>query len=184
MKAPRSGFRFRTAAEGVALTATMWAVLLLIAVTHHGTFWPQAIPPVPPREGFPGRPGFSRFEAWENFALLCLIVEFLLLKCYAMARRTRRLDGLGATLIAANLAFAVVYLYALGQMLYGWQSSAWDRRLILRYPLVIVLIVGVVYLCAIPDEPREREEEDLAARNRALEEENRALRAALGMASA
>lgn len=143
----------KIALQGLAGAGAMWAVLIGYALLRHGTYWPRAVPPVPPREGFPGRPGMSAAEGWENLALLGCIVTFLLLKAWAMARRTRQIDALGVSLIAANVAFAWTYLYVMGTTLFAWQTTAWDRRLLLRYPLVIVLLVGAVLLCRITDEP-------------------------------
>lgn len=152
MSATAPRFRVSVAAQGVLLAALFWAVFLGIALIHDGTNWPHATPPVPVLH----RPAVSRTEAYENFSLVVLIVTFLLMKAWAMGRRTRRLDGLGASLIAANLAFAVVYTWTLASQLYGWQTTPWITRLLLRWPLIVVLAWGAIELSSIPDGPGER----------------------------
>lgn len=139
-------------AQGLLLTAVLWAVLFGIALIHDGTRWPRATPEVRTIN----RAAVSRVEAWENFVLVVVIVTFLVMKSWAMARRTRRFDSLGASLIAANVAFAVVYTWIIASSLYGWHTTPWVTRLLLRWPLIVILAWGAWELARIPDGPGDR----------------------------
>jgi hypothetical protein len=72
-------------------TLLMWLVLVVIAV------WKDASLP-------------SDRDGWAQFLVLCLVIEFLTVKSFLMARRMREWNWLTVSLIAANACFAVVYL--------------------------------------------------------------------------
>lgn len=143
------------ALQGVALIVGMWAVIVLIGLVHDGTRWPRASTAIPPNPeiGFRGLPAQTLFDAWEGFVVLAAIVSFLLYKSYGMWRRTYKLDRLGVSLVAANLAFAVAYLYLMVAGLFAWESNIWITRFVLRYPLLIILGWGIIQLSKVPDEP-------------------------------
>lgn len=149
---PPHRFHPSIAIQGVIAAAILWTILFGIAFVHEGTRWPHATPAVPVLH----RAAVSRYEAWENFILVVVIVTFLFLKAWAMARRSRRVDGLGASLIAANVAFAIVYAWTIASQLYGWHTTPWITRLVLRWPLILVLAWGAWELSRIGDGPGDR----------------------------
>lgn len=67
-------------------------------------------------------------DAWFDFALVLFIVTFLSIKAFLMWSRTKVWQRLGASLIAVNIAFAMLYLvaitYALWPSLYAPGSSS------------------------------------------------------------
>jgi hypothetical protein len=121
--------RIRTALKGLALTALLWAILVALAILGNAT-WPHATPNVPtcftykPIVFHPERcQTISASENWQTFVVLGVIVEFLWLKSYMMTAMTLRRDWLGSSLIAANIAFSVIYLLAMALMC--WPSWQW-----------------------------------------------------------
>lgn len=66
---------------------------------------------------------------WIDFAIVIYIVQFLAIKSFLMWARTRVWQRLGASLIAVNVAFAVLYLAAILFTLWpALAGSAWVRR--------------------------------------------------------
>jgi hypothetical protein len=132
--------QIRTALRGLLLTIVLWAILAALA-EWRGATWPVT------------------GDDWQNLLLLAVIVEFLLLKSYLMAFMTTRWDLLGGSLIAVNVAFALVYLYALGLTLFpAWAiTHAKDGRYPIRYGLIAVLVFGFIQLLRVPDREDEPE---------------------------
>lgn len=101
-----------------ALVALYWAVLIGVGVAFDGA-WPDGP------------------ALWENFATVALIVTFLAAKSLLMAFRMRAWGALGASLVAVNAAFAVVYTFSLSitlwpslRTLVWWESPEFDVPLV------------------------------------------------------
>jgi hypothetical protein len=145
----------RTAMRGLAITAVLWCVMV-IAAQWHGALWPH--PTVNPPTCFIGTTFapdscqlVSRDVAWQNFLLIGLIVEFLWLKSWMMASMTRRWDWLGSSLIAANVVFSIVYVYAMAVTLFpAWAMSRVPLTSI-RVLLVLTLLWGLIQLLRVDD---------------------------------
>jgi hypothetical protein len=112
--------QIRTALRGLLFTLVLWIILAALA-EWRGATWP------------------ATGDGWQNLLLLAVIVEFLLLKSYLMTFMTTRWDVLGGSLIAVNVAFALVYLYPI------------------RYGLIAVLVFGFIQLLRVPDRENEPE---------------------------
>lgn len=138
----------RIALEGLGLSVCVWTGLVGVALVHHGTNWPHALPADPARN----LPAASSFEAWENFVTVALIVEATFLAAWAVYRRARPRDGLVWALIGFFAAFAVLFLWAMAAQLFSWQTTDWIRRLVLRYPLLVSLLVFIGQLMLLDDE--------------------------------
>lgn len=162
----------KIALQGLVGTGIMWAALIAYGLIHRGTFWPDAMPALPPNPAlnFRGRASQSRFEAWESFILLCFIVEFSFTKAWAMWRRTRELDALGLSLILANVAYGLVFLWAVGVQVFAWETTVWVRRFVIREPLAIVLGISWLLLCRLPDAPEEAAEPETEPGDRFVRE--------------
>lgn len=134
--------RVRTAVRGLGLTVLLWAVLVALA-EWRGAHWPAAS------------------DGWQSLILLAVIVEFLWLKSWMMGAMTRHWDRLGSSLIAANVAFSVVYVYALGASLFpAWYlAHAADARYPIRGGLILVLGWGIAQLLLVPDPADDAPEE-------------------------
>lgn len=153
----RRRFRYKIAAEGLALTAVLWAAFFGFAVWHGGAHWPnqgftvatKAVPAVHAGDRIPSP--FSEEERTENLVLIVAICTFLMTKIWGMWRRTHRLDALAGSIILTNLAFLWVYLYATGRTLYpDWGMGIWWRRGI-RWPLALAALWATVEVCTVPD---------------------------------
>ena len=163
----------RTAMKGLVLTLAMWAVLLGLA-EWHGASWPHRQVNVATcfnrttlEIDYAKCRYFSRSYQWSNFLLIGFIVEFLLLKAWMMAAMTKRWDRLGTSLIAANVMFAVLYLYALSISVFPSWSTTRTPLDVIRLGLVVVLIWGIVQLLLVPDqEPWDGESERRAPTDR------------------
>lgn len=98
-------------------------------------------------------------EAWENFLTLGLIVTFLLGKAALMALRTRVWGSLGASLVAVNLTFAVLYGYGMAATLWAglrttaWHPLGWQVRPVdfLRWSLIVTCLWAIWELVRVPD---------------------------------
>jgi hypothetical protein len=136
--------RLRTALRGLAMTVAVWTFLALL-VEYLGATWPHAT--ISPTSGL----HIGRTEAWFNFALLIMVVEFLWLKSWMMGAFTNNWDGLGSALITANIAFSALYLYFIGQTLFPHLTRYRAPTYCLRGALVVALIWGLVQLILVPD---------------------------------
>lgn len=145
--------------QGVIGTAAIWGAFFLFVSLRRGTHWPVAIPEIPPdpEKHFPGRVGLSVTLAWWSFIRVCLVVEFLVTKSWAMYRRTTMMDGLGLSLILANLGFAGAYSLVIVSQLFDWLPPYWFREYAVGDPLVLVLVIGWILLCKLPDEPEDEQ---------------------------
>lgn len=142
--------RIGLAAQILILTALAWVAFVACGLVFDGT-WPHA------------RPGVSTSEAWQNFVAVAAIVEFLVIKAWLMARRTYRWTALGASLVAANVAFAVLYAWLITASL--WPALGLKRvhldaivgtvtlggTAVLRWGLLAVLAWSVWELLRSPD---------------------------------
>lgn len=150
-------FNVRVATRGLLMTVAIWTVLAM-AAEWYGAAWPHrqvnvatCFDRVTLKVDYSRCEFYSASYQWQNFILVGIIVEFLLLKSYMMSVMTTRWDWLGRSLVAANLAFSVVYLYTMALLLFpGWGSATWPRDS-LRIGLVVVLGFGVLQLLRVPD---------------------------------
>jgi hypothetical protein len=114
-------------------TLLMWLVLVVIAV------WKDASLP-------------SDRDGWAQFAVLCLVIEFLAVKALLMTRRMQGWAWLTVSLIAANVTFAVVYLSVATRTL--WPVWYGRHVEIIRWAsyvsLALVLIWGIWELVNVP----------------------------------
>lgn len=112
------------------LVSTILWELVILAGIHFHAHWP------------------ATEQRWVDFVLFSLIIQFLGVKTWLMATRTVRLTGLGASLIAANASFML--LYAIALFLNMWPQFVTERWLIngLRAELTIVLFWGMLELLA------------------------------------
>jgi hypothetical protein len=122
-------------------TLVMWSALVAFAFWRDGQ-WPQTQ------------------DGWWTFLLLALIIEFLLTKALVMAVRMSGWIWLTVSLIAANAAFALVYLIVMAGLLWPrWYGEHLDWiRWSTRIGLAAVLIWGYIMLVNVPspaalDEP-------------------------------
>lgn len=88
-------------------------------------------------------------DAYQDVGLVVLVVEFLAVKSYLMITRTTRFTRLGVSLIAANVAFGIVYGVALVLGLFPFISlGEFWFKIPLRVMLVVVLSWGTFELLA------------------------------------
>jgi hypothetical protein len=125
--------RIRLIFDALWPTLLMWLVLVVIAV------WQDASLP-------------TNRDGWAQFLVLCLVIEFLAVKSFLMARRMREWNWLTVSLIAANVTFAVVYLSVATRTL--WPVWYGRHVEIIRWAsyvsLALVLIWGIWELVNVP----------------------------------
>jgi hypothetical protein len=114
-------------------TLLMWLVLVAIAV------WKDASLP-------------HERDSWAQFLVLCLVIEFLAVKSFLMARRMREWNWLTVSLIAANVTFDVVYLSVATRVLWpDWYGRHVETIRWASYvSLSLVLIWGIWELVNVP----------------------------------
>jgi hypothetical protein len=134
--------RGRLLLDAIYPTVLLWLVCLAVALWRDAD-WPETT------------------DAWTTFALLWLVVEFLVLKALLMARRMDELVWLTVSLVAANLAFAAVYLVVMAGVLWpAWslrhtQVIRWSTRI----GLATVLMWSIYQLVSVPPPaPLDRDE--------------------------
>jgi hypothetical protein len=125
--------RYRLIVDALWPTLLMWLLLVVIAV------WQDASLP-------------TNRDDWAQFLVLCLVIEFLAVKSFLMARRMRERNWLTVSLIAANVTFVVVYLSVATRTLWPpWygrhvQAIRWATYV----SLSLVLIWGIWELANTP----------------------------------
>lgn len=159
--------RIRLAVWALLAVGWFWAVLVAFGLWHDAR-WPQAA------------------DARQNFAVFGLIVSFLLVKVILMAARTRTWTRLGASLIASNVAFALLYCYvmaaALWPVLATWTGFGWQAVDALRAFIVVAVAWAAIELILTPDPPADDGSadvwdvlEDVTGENARLAQENERL---------
>ena len=145
--------RLRLALQGLGLSLAGWGVLALCVLLLDGRL-PHGRPGLP-QHGI--RP-LSTEGAWESFATAVVLVESLWLRGWLMLRRTRVWTWLGASIIAVDLLFAAVYLYAIVNQMWpavgGWSDEVrlgrWLVTLtasnLIRWTLIAVNLWGIAEL--------------------------------------
>jgi hypothetical protein len=94
-------------------------------------------------------------DGWLGFGLAVLICEFLGVKIFQMAWPTTRWTRLGASLIAVNAGFLILYLYVIFATLWPVDGQSKWGAWLLRGELLAVLIWSVVELLRIQGEGAE-----------------------------
>lgn len=211
-KFPRK-FRVREAIQGLIFTGILWSILVGVALTFDGKLElsptiqacfrvvdnAEVVSQVAPdlvdgcRQVAEDRDR-AHSEMVQNFYTFGLIVQFLWLKSYLLIVRTEEWDPFGASLIAANLAFSVLYLYVMGSSLWdSWRQIDWSVDLnrfgvdyifhfglqaAARDLIIVVIGWGIMELLRVPDLLSKETREDLVLIEAArIMEEREALQA-------
>lgn len=144
--------RRRRVLQGLAFATAGWLVIVMAAL-FWSPLWPQGRPIILSIRGKPTVIAqISTFEAWRSQVEIALASYFLYVKSFLMFRRSRFYDRLGASVIAVNVSFAV--LYEVGVAFALWptlQAHRWVREIVTN-ALLVFLVWGMFELLRTEDE--------------------------------